>query len=166
MPVHVRPAEPTDRAAILALVPRLRAFGPVPLRPESAVDGAEHAALSAALDAPRPDATLLVGAEPRGADVVGVALVQEGTDYFTGERHGHLAILVVAESAEGRGVGRALLDAAEAWSAGRGYRFLTLNVFAANARARAVYERAGFAPDTVRYYKTLEPARRDAPANR
>jgi len=32
---------------------------------------------------------------------------------------------------------------------------LTLNVFAANARARAVYERLGFAGETLRYAKTL-----------
>jgi hypothetical protein len=28
-------------------------------------------------------------------------------------------------------------------------------VFATNARARDVYERAGYAPDTMRYVKTL-----------
>jgi len=52
-------------------------------------------------------------------------------------------------------VGRALLAAVEAWSVARGHRFVTLNVFADNARARAVYERAGYAPDTLRYLKTL-----------
>jgi RimJ/RimL family protein N-acetyltransferase len=35
---------------------------------------------------------------------------------------------------------------------------LTLNVFVANARARAVYERAGFTPDTMRYAKPLPGA--------
>jgi RimJ/RimL family protein N-acetyltransferase len=48
-----------------------------------------------------------------------------------------------------------LLDATEAWAAAQGYRFITLNVFAANARARAVYERAGYAADTIRYAKEL-----------
>jgi RimJ/RimL family protein N-acetyltransferase len=32
---------------------------------------------------------------------------------------------------------------------------LTLNVFEGNARARRVYERAGFAVETVRYVKRL-----------
>jgi GNAT superfamily N-acetyltransferase len=156
MSVHVRAAAAADREALLALVPRLRAFGAVPLRPPAALDRAERAALAAALDAPRPDAALLVAATAE-APVAGVALVQTAADYFTGEAHGHLAILVVAEAAEGRGAGRALLAAAEAWSAARGHRFLTLNVFAGNGRARAVYERAGFAPDTLRYYKELPP---------
>jgi RimJ/RimL family protein N-acetyltransferase len=32
---------------------------------------------------------------------------------------------------------------------------LTLNVFAGNARARGVYERLGYAPETLRYVKAL-----------
>ncbi|MDF1503858.1 GNAT family N-acetyltransferase [Roseisolibacter sp. H3M3-2] len=154
MPVEIRVAAPADREAILALVPRLRAFGPAPLRPPEAMDAAEREALAAALDAPRDDATLLVAAAA-GLPVAGFALAHEAADYFTRETHGHLAIFAVAADAEGRGVGRALLGAVEAWSAARGHRFLTLNVFAANARARAVYERAGYAPDTVRYLKLL-----------
>ncbi len=154
MPLQLRPATSADREAVLALVPRLRAFGPVPLRSPDALDGAERAALAAALADPRADAAVLVAVEGDGP-ALGVVYVHEATDYFTGETHGHVGILVVAAAAEGRGVGRALLAAAEAWSTSRGHRFVTLNVFAANDRARAVYERVGFAPDTVRYYKAL-----------
>ena len=156
MPVTVRPALAADRDFVLGLVPRLRAFGAPPLRPAAALDDAERRALEVALDAlPLPEgaATLLVA--ELDAAPAGVAYAEAATDYFTGERHGHLAILAVAESGEGRGVGRALLAAVEAWSAAQGHRFVTLNVFAANARARAVYERAGYAPDTVRYAKEL-----------
>jgi GNAT superfamily N-acetyltransferase len=56
---------------------------------------------------------------------------------------------------EGKGVGRALLDAIEAWSVASRHRFLTLNVFVANAHAQKFYERAGYAPDTMRYYKKM-----------
>ena len=100
------------------------------------------------------DETLLV-AELDDVGAVGVAYAHVATDYFTGEPHGHLGILAVAEEGEGKGVGRALLTAVETWSAECGHRFLTLNVFAGNARARALYERAGYAPDTLRYVKTL-----------
>ncbi len=44
----------------------------------------------------------------------------------------------------------------ERWAAELGYRFVTLNVFASNERAAAVYARAGYRPDTVRYVKALE----------
>jgi GNAT superfamily N-acetyltransferase len=153
--VRVRAAAGADRDFILGVVPRLRAFGPPPLRPASALDRAERRALERALADPAPDAALLV-AELGDAGTVGVAYAQTAVDYFTGEQHGHLAIIAVAEGGEGHGVGRALLAAVEAWSTARGHRFLTLNVFAGNARARAVYERAGYAPDTIRYVKELD----------
>ena len=158
MTVRRRPAAPADRAAMRALVPRLRAFGDVPFRPADAHDRAEGGALEHALDAPDP-AALLVVAEAEGVGgIAGVCYARAGTDYFTGERLGHLDILAVADAAEGRGVGRALIAAAEAWARASGFRLLDLNVFASNARARAVYERAGFVPDTVRYMKELRPA--------
>jgi GNAT superfamily N-acetyltransferase len=152
--VRVRPALASDREFIIGVVPRLRAFGTPPLRPPEALDGAERRALEEALASPREDATLLV-AELDGLGPAGVAFAQSAVDYFTDETHAHLDILAVAESGEGRGVGRALIEAVERWATGRGYRFIDLNVFAGNARARAVYERAGYAPDIVRYYKEL-----------
>jgi len=152
--VHVRPAVEADRAFILGVVPRLRAFGAPPLRSADDLDGAERRALERALESSAEDAILLV-AELDGLGPAGVAYAETATDYFTGERHGHLAIIAVAERGEGHGVGRALIEAVERWAAMRGYRFITLNVFAENARARHVYERAGYAPDTVRYFKEL-----------
>jgi GNAT superfamily N-acetyltransferase len=152
--IFVRPAIEADRDFVLALVPRLRAFGPSPLRPSEALDGAERRTLERAFDALPEGTSLLIGEHP-AEGALGVAYVETGTDYFTKESHGHLAILIVAEAGEGRGVASALLEAVERWSAERGYRFVTLNVFAQNARARAAYEKAGYAPDIVRYLKEL-----------
>jgi GNAT superfamily N-acetyltransferase len=152
--VRVRPAIAADRDFIVGVVPRLRAFGTPPLRSTDALDRAERRALDRALASPHEDATLLV-AELEGEGAAGVAYAETDVDYFTGEQHGHLAIIAVAAPGEGRGVGRALIAAVERWASERGYRFLTLNVFADNARARRVYERAGYAPDTVRYFKEL-----------
>jgi GNAT superfamily N-acetyltransferase len=154
--VHVRPATAADREFLVGVVPRLREFGPPPLRPADAMDRAEVEVLERALDEPAPDAVLLV-AELHGVGPAGMALANTATDYFTHERHGHLSIIIVSEQGEGRGVGRALLDAVDAWAAEQGYRFITLNVFSGNRRARTVYERAGYAEDTVRYLKELRP---------
>lgn len=62
---------------------------------------------------------------------------------------------VVAPAARGPSVGEALIAAAEQWARSRGYDMLSLNVFLANTPARALFERLGFAPETVRYVKAL-----------
>jgi GNAT superfamily N-acetyltransferase len=157
--VTVRDADrtdPADRAFALHLVPRLRAFGPPPLRSPEQMDAAEHRAMERAFDAP-PEGSHLLLAEA-GGERLGVAYVETATDYFTGERHGHLSIIAVSESGEGRGAGRALMDAVDAWAAARGYRFVTLNVFAGNARAARLYERSGYAPDMIRYLREVPRA--------
>lgn len=150
----VRDATEADRAFALGLVPRLRAFGPTALRSDEDLDGAERQALVEAFDHLAADAVLLVAEDPLDGPL-GIAYGVTQADYFTREAHGHLAILAVAEAGEGRGVGKALMAAVEAWAAGRGYRLLTLNVFAGNGRARAFYERNGFAVDTLRYVKEV-----------
>jgi GNAT superfamily N-acetyltransferase len=61
----------------------------------------------------------------------------------------------VSSSAEGHGAGRALVEAAEEWARFEGLELITLNVFANNQRARSVYERLGYAPETLHYVKPL-----------
>lgn len=153
----IRPAALADREALLALVPRLRAFGPPPLRPPEALDAGEERTIERFFTAPPDGARLWVAVDTDGS-VLGMAYAEEATDYFTREPHGHLGIIAVAAEAEGRGVGRELLATVERWAAEQGYRFVTLNVFATNSRAIAVYQRAGYQPDTVRYLKEIPRA--------
>ena len=150
----VRPAAPCDLAGVVALVPRLRAFGAPPLRPIEALDAAEQRTIEQFFDAPPEGAHLWV-AVTADRGVIGAAYAHDAKDYFTGETHGHLGILAVSADVEGQGVGRALMAGVERWAAERAYRFITLNVFAGNARALGVYERAGYRPDTMRYVKEL-----------
>jgi len=159
--VRVRQAILDDRSAVVALVPRLRAFGELQFRTAEAHDRAERESLERAVANPSADSVVNV-AELDTLGVVGVAYAYAATD-FCGERHGYLSILAVSENAEGRGVGRALIEATEAWARSMGFRLLALNVFVANQHARAVYERVGFAPDIIRYTKELtSPASHDA----
>jgi GNAT superfamily N-acetyltransferase len=78
-------------------------------------------------------------------------------DFFTERPHGHISVIAVARSAEGRGVGRALMAWADGWAAALGYDHLTLNLFPANTRARALYEREGYALDMMSMRKDLPP---------
>ncbi len=151
---RVRPATLLDREAVFALIPRLRAFGDVPLRSADALDAGERRTLAQYFIAPAEGSRLWVA---EGADgvLLGAAYAQSLWDYFTEETHGHLGILVVAPQAARRGVGRALIQEVEAWARERGFRFLTLNVFARNLDARRFYEHSGFIEDTVKYLKPL-----------
>ena len=151
----VRSAVATDRAPVLALVPRLRAFGPPALHAPEALDAGERRTLDRYFEAP-PNHSRLFVAEGADGTVLGAAYAERAVDYFTLEAHGHLGILAVAANAEGRGIGRALLESVERWAHAQGYRFVTLNVFATNARAVSVYESAGYRSDTVRYVKELQ----------
>ncbi|HET9445246.1 MAG TPA: GNAT family N-acetyltransferase [Steroidobacteraceae bacterium] len=153
-PFIIRPASPRDESAVLALVPRLRAFeSSQTLREPEALDAGELRTLRRFF-AGDPTGAVLWVAEDEGA-VVGMAYAERATDYFTQETHGHLGILAVAEHAEGRGIGKALLATVEQWSREAGFRFLSLNVFAENVRALGVYERAAYRADFVRYVTQL-----------
>ncbi len=129
------------------------------LRSPAVLDAGEARTLTRFFDSPDADARLWVAASQDQVDGAAYATVLR--DYFSGERHGHLGIFMVAEHSEGRGVASALLQIVERWAAESGFRFLTLNVFAANARARAFYESHQFAPDYVRYLKPMPASAAD-----
>ena len=154
MSVAVRPAGPDDRDFVLATAVELAAFGPPEWRtPDEVVEG-EARTLRAWFASAPPGSALLVAEE--GGRPLGFAYLETLRDYFLGEEHGHIGILAVTKEAQGRGAGGALLEAAEAWASGRGYGRLTLHVFERNARARAVYARRGYRPESLKYVKFLD----------
>src|SRR2546425_388906 len=152
--LSIRPARAADHAAILKIAERLVAFGPT-TRSALEITSRERRALSEALAHPLPGSALLVASHP-DLGVVGVLLLDARRDYFTDEAHGHIAILVVAREAEGsQGVGRALVEAAEEWGRGEGFRRLTLTVFTANQRAKELYARQGWQAELETHNKKL-----------
>src|SRR5262245_34365120 len=150
----IRPARSDDRAFVIATAQRLAAFGPPSWRTPTEIVGAEAQTLRAFFDGVAERSTLLVAQSDDG-ERQGFVYLEAAQDYVTREEHGHVGILAVAERAAGRGTGGALMRAAEDWAHQRGYRKLTLNVFAGNRDARAVYEHLGYAPETLRYIKLL-----------
>ncbi len=153
--VRVRPAGSDDRPFVLETARRLAEFGPPPWRTPELVVTAESRVLHAFFDGtPGPGLALLI-AESEAGERLGFAYLETLVDYFDQKPHGHVAELAVTREAEGRGAAGALLEAAEAWSRGLGYGALTLNVFEGNRHARAVYEKRGFRPETIRCIKIL-----------
>ena len=67
-----------------------------------------------------------------------------GAEYDAEPGVGHVYAMWVAPDARSAGVGRALLDAVETWTRGRGCHHLTLTVTDTNAVARAFYDACGF----------------------
>lgn len=153
MAVHIRPAGPGDRAFVLGLLSRMAAFELPAWRTADEVVAGDYRPLAAWFDAPTADDAVLI-AEIDGRPV-GCAHLIVHTDFFTERPHTHLSVLAVAKDAEGRGVGSALLEATTAWAAARGDDHVTLNVFDNNRRARALYERHGYAPETIKYVKRI-----------
>jgi GNAT superfamily N-acetyltransferase len=153
--ISVRIATPADHDFVVDTARRFAAFGPPAWRTPAEIVAGEVRCLDDFFDRGMQGATLLVADDD--AIRAGFAFLEHHTDYFNGERHGHVGMIAVTETAEGHGVGAALLGAAEAWSRDQGYTRLTLNVFEANVRARRVYERAGYRVETLKYVKGLPP---------
>jgi len=152
--VRIRHASSDDQGFVVAGAERLGAFGPPAWRPAEEIVSGEVRTLRSFFESPAAGAALLI-AESEAGDRLGFAYLERLQDYFTLEPHAHVGILVVTEQAQGKGVGSALMRAAENWARELGHRRLTLTVFETNRAARAVYEHLGFAPETVRYVKML-----------
>jgi GNAT superfamily N-acetyltransferase len=152
--VRIRPVRAGDREYVLALVPRLMEFGPPPYRERAQMTAKDVEVIAKAIDS-LPEGSELLVAEDSDGGLLGFIYLITIRDYFTHEEHGHVSDIAVAPEAEGRGVGRALLAAAEEWSLAHGYRLLDLNAFVENKRARAVYEKMGYKEEMVKYVKIL-----------
>ncbi len=94
-------------------------------------------------------------AEDELNNALGFVRVNIQTDYFTGEQHVHVNDIVVTSEAEGKGIGKLLLAKADEWAKEKNVRWITLNVFDENLRARAVYEKAGYKIEWIKYLKEV-----------
>jgi len=157
-PIQIRPAEPGAEAAIGALSQLASVTGAPPWAIVHSIEE-ETAWARSVIEQPDPAMALLVAVDAEvdaggGGLVLGFVTVLPVTD-VSGHRHGHIASIAVAPDAEGRGIGTALLAAAEAWCRAQGFSDVTLHVYPGNERARHVYERAGFELEWHRLRKEL-----------
>jgi len=154
MNVHIRPARPDDIGWITGLATRMHEFGPPPWREKSVMDAAVAVQWERELSNPTPSSAFLVAEDALG-NPVGFVWCKTERDYFIDMPVGHVIDIAVTKAGEGRGIGRALLDAAERWAESAGYPWLTLHVFEGNDRARRVYEKVGYVPEWTRMLKPL-----------
>jgi GNAT superfamily N-acetyltransferase len=150
--ITVRPAEDSDRAAILELGVRL-AEGIAPWRDHAVALTVGRRWLEESLAA--GTGRVFVASVDDGA-IAGVITIKPST-YFTGERDGYIGELVVAEHASRRGLGLALIEAAEDWARDHGLQNLTLHTGAFNTNGRAFYAALGFVEEEVRLTRAISP---------
>ena len=94
-------------------------------------------------------------AEEEGAPVGFLLLLFDVPDEVTLTEQAFVAYTAVEPHARARGVGRALLEAAELQARAAGLRYMSLMVTEENGPARALYERAGFVTERRMMTKAL-----------
>ena len=149
----IRLAEDDDDF-ILALVPRFVDFTLPPWRRRHECIEAIRKDLLRHLE-DQPANSYLFVAEDADGERVGFIHLQRTADFFTGRSNCHISDLAVSPQHEGNGVGQALLVHAEDWAREHHCQLVTLAVFPGNERARALYERSGYAPDLLRLAKSV-----------
>jgi GNAT superfamily N-acetyltransferase len=159
MTFRIRSADPaTDRATMLSFIDGLQAFEHG-LEPNRRLDRAVAADHMAVLDQRLAEHGGEIFIAQDDAGPLGWAVVHETVDdvyVIEAERCvAYIAELFLIARARGTGLGRALMAACEDWAKGRGVRVLRIGVLPGNARARAVYEMAGFAPYALDLRKYL-----------
>jgi ribosomal protein S18 acetylase RimI-like enzyme len=151
--VRVRPYAPEDRDFVMSLAPRLTIGMPV-WRDVGACLAAVEGWIADSIDAQDRTAAVFVAVGEQD-ERLGFASVTHET-HFTGERQAYIGELAASETAEGRGVGRALVEACERWARDHGYRVIALVTGAANARALGFYHHMGYRDEDVRLIRLLD----------
>lgn len=152
--IIIRPATPNDTDFILSLVPRFVAFELPKGRRKRETVAAIRTDIESVLRHAPPANHFFVSEDPDGQRT-GFLHLQLQRDFFSGVRACHVSDLAVMPEHESRGIGRALLAHAETWARQHRCKLLTLAVFPGNTRARALYERNGFAADLLRMAKPV-----------
>ena len=156
MTIHIRTFKPTDSDFILSLISRFSEFEVPHWRSNFEIDSANRVLLQKSLNEPEPGSIIFVAEDENGTPA-GFIHLQTQSDYFNGEKHAYISDLAVDKFFEGQGIGSLLLDKAEGWVIQKGYRLLTLYVFASNQHAQHLYEKRGFEQEVIKYVKVLKP---------
>jgi RimJ/RimL family protein N-acetyltransferase len=139
--VEIREAQPDDAGTVVSLLERLYSETSFLLyEPDEQTPKTEEYARRIR-DARTTDSGLMYLAQT-GGETVGVLFGNRGA--ARRNRHSLFLVLGVLQAYWNRGVGSSLLHAAEHWACIRALHRLELTVQKCNARAVALYEKAGF----------------------
>ncbi len=160
--ITIRPARlPDDKPAFIAFIKALQEYEAVfekNRRLDAGYAEEHYAALVTGLAKEAERAMVFVAEDGAGRPLGWAVVHEEHSPVFVIEderRFANLAELFVEEAARGLGAGRALIAACEDWSRSRGFSTMRIGHLAENARAAAVYDKAGYAPYAVQRRKRL-----------
>lgn len=137
-----------------ALLPRLASFEVPEIRNPDHLWHGDRELLNAWLDDKSPSVLVEVAVD-ESEQVQGLTITSLREELLSHEPSAHLEVLAISAAAEGIGMGNALLTSAQKNAKLHGARSMSLHVFSNNSRARALYERAGFDGELLRYFKPL-----------
>jgi GNAT superfamily N-acetyltransferase len=152
--IELRTARPEDGDFLRTLSPRLSGVPGPAWHDLAAMEGFQTRYMAATFAAADDSSQTLIAWSGDGGRL-GYVHMRPGKDGVTDEPCGYVSLLAVTADAEGSGVATRLMAAAEDWARTRGYRFLSLDVFADNRRAIDFYKRGGFEAETLRMVKPL-----------
>jgi ribosomal protein S18 acetylase RimI-like enzyme len=152
--IVIRPASDDDRDFIVGLVPSLLEFGSPAWRNADALVAGFGEVLSQTVRSQNPRATVLI-AEASDGTPLGFISLKVVANLEGGER-GHVADLAVTANARRMGVGKALMEAGEAWAREHAFGLLSLDVWSTNDAALAFYRRLGYSAESLCLFKRLD----------
>ena len=152
--IVIRPAKADDSDFVAGLVSSLLQFGSPAWEDTDALAPGFRDVLVDAVRAQDPRAAVLIA---QGADgtPLGFISLKMAAD-VTGVERGHVADLAVRDDVRRAGVGRALMQAGEAWARERGLPVLSLDVWSTNQPALAFYRALGYRPESLCLIKALD----------
>jgi len=151
--IRVRPYDPDDRTFVLSLSPRLT-IGMPAWRDAQKCLIAVQGWVAESIEQHGHNTAVFIAIDEQGKRL-GFATITHNT-HFTGERQAYIGELVTDESAEGTGVGKALLQTCERWARDQGYRIIAVATGAGNTNALDFYHHLGYHNEDVTLIKLLE----------
>jgi ribosomal protein S18 acetylase RimI-like enzyme len=149
----IRLATDTDREFIFALSPRLAEVATLPWHNDKVVQKMHDDYFAEVFANSSPLQATFIAEQNKVA--LGFIHTRSHQDDVSGEACGTVPLLGVSPKAQGLGVGKALIAAAEQWAKTQGYRLLHLEVFANNDKAQGFYQKLGFEAEILHLIKEI-----------